>query len=214
MPKTFTPAAEEVHVISLGLTRNHHAHLLHPRKVAVDLIMVFPELNEAGDPTGPALKLHGVACAGIAKIIGPKDRAMGRGDCEIQIDADFWKQASPEEREALLDHELMHFSLKRDKYGTALMDDYRRPLLKMRQHDYDHGFFTEIARRHGDNSLEVQHMNKLVNQAGRIYMPGQGVGGDEQPFLNFGQRQDADTQLPAEHAAEMEVDIVNGGYKK
>ena len=214
MSKIYSPASEEVHALALNLVRNYHAHLLHPVRVKIDIIMVNAGTNENGDPQGHALSLGGYRCLGIAKILGPKDRAMGRSDCEIQLDGDDWPDMSEEAQAALLDHELTHFSLKRDPYGNPMIDDMRRPMLKMRKHDYDFGWFTSIAKRHGKASIEVQQCLRIVDRDGQSYLPGFGIGGDLGPELNFGQQQDEEQdeeQNPEGSAVRQFVDNLQEG---
>lgn len=110
-------------------------------------------------------------CLGLAKKVGQKDRAMGRGDAEVLLDADFWVGAGDEKRRALLDHELHHLAIKKDKYGVFKVDDMMRPIIRMRQHDYEFGWFTIIAQRHGVNAKEVIQAKVIVDESGQFYFP-------------------------------------------
>lgn len=48
-------------------------------------------------------------------------------------------------------------------------DDLGRPVLKIRLHDQQHGWFDEIARRHGDASIEVQQAKAFADSSGQTY---------------------------------------------
>jgi len=93
----------------------------------------------------------GVKALGICRKIPLKERALGRGDAEICLDGEWWKDAPEPEQRALLDHELHHIEVKIIE-GAMACDDLGRPLLKIRKHDYELGLFTIIAQRHGRHS--------------------------------------------------------------
>lgn len=173
-------APEEVSALALDLIERFHPDLVAVR-ATIDYLFAFAPTDEAGNETGPALSLHGTPCLGIAKITNLKDRAKGMGDGEISIDADWWKGADDDERAAMLDHELHHFTPKKDKYGAFVWDDLRRPALKMRKHDVEVGWFHVIAARHGRASQEVKQAASVLDNAGQLYWPdlceGTGIGG-------------------------------------
>jgi hypothetical protein len=169
MPKTYEKADSEVADCLAVLIGKFHPHLLTPKKVTIDVVMVHAPVDEAGEPTGPAITRNGVACAGLAKIIGLKERTLGLSDGQILVDGDRWPHMSEESRLALLDHELQHFDLKRDKHDKARTDDLGRPLLAMRKHDYDFGWFDVIALRHGAASFEVQQAKRVIDETGQLY---------------------------------------------
>jgi len=140
-------------------------------KLTFDLCFCHAEKDENGDPTGPAIMHRGAQAAGVARITSLKERAMGRADAEISIDGDRWEDWTAETRLALLDHEIYHFIPKKDQLGHVKRDDLGRPQLTMRQHDYQFGWFTEIARRHGAASFEVQQAELMNKQAGQVLFP-------------------------------------------
>lgn len=146
------------------LIEQHHRDLL-AAKVRVELIF----LNRDDDSEDPVLKLHGVAALAIASIIPTKPRAAGRGDCEILIDEAAYEKLSSESKDALLDHELQHFEVAKDRRGVFRIDSQDRPKLKTRHHDHDFGWFDIIAQRHGKASLEVQHARSFAKACGQLY---------------------------------------------
>lgn len=135
--------------------------------VKVDFVFAYPSEDAGGVVKGAALRLGGYPCLGIARILGLKDRAMGRGDAEISLDGNWWASATVPEQRALLDHELHHLTVKEGKHGYE-RDDLHRPRLKMRKHDYDFGWFTEIARRHGAASAECNQAGLIMKQSGPV----------------------------------------------
>src|SRR5581483_4448710 len=145
----------------------------------IDYVFANATVQEDGTPTGPALTHNGYPAAALARIIPIKDRVMGRGDCEIVIDADQWPLLTEEEQNALLDHELEHFVVCRDKYGQPILDDANRPKLKLKKHDFQVGWFHNVARRHGIASAEVRQFQQLVfDDDGQWYLPFIGADGD------------------------------------
>lgn len=132
--------------------------------IKVDLISV------ANDEEGePALTHQGYSAAAVVKIIGPKDRAIGRGDAEIVIDEETYNSMKDESRDALIDHELYHLQVVRNKKGFPKKDCCGRPKLTMRLHDRQMGWFDEIASRHGSASLECQQATRLFLGGKQIY---------------------------------------------
>lgn len=140
-------------------------------KVTVDYVFAFADCDEnTGEPRGHALTLGGYPCLGICRKMPLKDRALGRADAEISLDGDWWKNATKDERKALLDHELHHLAVKIDKRGL-LRDDLGRPKLELRKHDFDFGWFKIIAERHGQFSIERRQAAQIVVEAGQYLFP-------------------------------------------
>ncbi len=139
----------------------------HPSLVAAS-VRVTTLFSHAGDSGGPALKLHGYACAATVKVNSLKDRVEGKADATIVIDGDSWHDWSYEERRAVLDHELYHLELKQDKEGQVKTDDAGRPKIGMRLHDWQLGGFAEIAERHGAAAFEVQTAREMSTRHGQL----------------------------------------------
>jgi hypothetical protein len=159
--KCFDRAPQEVIDRANALIDKYHPDL-KAAEVTIDYLFV----SDSGD--GPALKLHGVPCYAIVRIVSLKDRAKGLADAEILIDRDKYDLMDGATRDALLDHELYHLVVRRDDLGQFMTDDQHRPKLKMRPHDWEFGWFEAIAARHGDASIEVKQATKMRIQAGQI----------------------------------------------
>ena len=145
-------------------------HPLRDAGVTVDYVYARPTTDENGIATGDAITHHGHKALGLCLKLSLKDRAMGRADAEITLDAEWWELATEEEQKALLDHELHHIAIKLDKRGLV-KDDLGRPVIQLRKHDIEIGWFKVVASRHGDNSLERSQARQMMNLAGDYFWP-------------------------------------------
>lgn len=163
MPKVYDQAPDEVRDRCVALIRKYHPDL---EKVALrlDLLCASTDSEDAH-----AVTLGGYPCLAVVRIVSAKDRAKDVGDAEITIDRDAYEAMTSEQRDALLDHELYHLNIVRDRAGQPKRDDHGRPKLKMRKHDFNVGWFHEIARRHGAASIEVQQATEFVHENGQLY---------------------------------------------
>lgn len=138
----------------------HLITLFHPglrdAGLRIDLISVAND-----DPDAHALTLNGYPCAAVVRIIDPKGRTMGRGDAEIVIDEARYLPMTDPEKDALLDHEIYHIELQLGKNDRVKLDENGRPKLKLRKHDYQFGWFEEIAKRHAAASMEIKQATRL-----------------------------------------------------
>ena len=141
-------------------------------RVKLDILFAYGERDEDGNLLQCALKHHGIEVDGICSVVNLKNRAAGRGDVEILLDADKWDVMGDAAREALLDHELYHIDFKRDKDGSVQLDDLGRPCIKMRAHDFEVGWFAAIAARHGDASGERRQAKAVMDQFGQYFWGG------------------------------------------
>ena len=138
------------------LIEQHHERL---KEIKIDLVMV--EETTSGRP---ALMLHGWPAAALTRATSALERAMGRGDAEIQIAKVRWCSMTERQRRALLDHELQHIQLKKDQLDCVLLDINGRPMVTMRQHDVQVGWFLEVAQRWGEDSIEQQQSREIFEQ--------------------------------------------------
>ncbi len=139
--------------------------------VKVDLVFAHAPEDDDGNVMGPAVKHHGYPATSVARIVSLKDREKGNGDCEITLDGDAWPDFSEDERAAVMDHELYHFRLQRDKENDVKHDSGNRPKMTMRHHDVQIGWFNEIATRHGTASMERKQAVQLIADNGQYYWP-------------------------------------------
>lgn len=169
---TYEPADEELITMATAILNKYESHSsLLKYGVKFDFVFAHPTIDEQGVPTGDAIKKHGQKALGLCRVINLKDRTMGRGDVEILIDFDWWNDEADEHQQAaLLDHELHHAEVKM-KDGSAKRDNLGRPLIRLRKHDVEVGWFDIIALRHGRHSQERIQAQKLADDVGQLYWP-------------------------------------------
>jgi hypothetical protein len=161
--KTYETCSKSVHERVDALIKKYHP-VLHKARVRVEVLAV------STDGDGPALTLHGYACDGVVRKIGTKERAAGRGDAEIVLDRAAFLQMTSRQQDALLDHELYHLDVATEKRtGAPKFDSNGRPVLKLRKHDREFGWFDEIAQRWGEDSGEIRQARRLLSAAGQLY---------------------------------------------
>lgn len=148
------------------LASNERYTPLIEARVIIDYVFAMPDVDDHGKPTGPAITVHGMSAAGRAKKTSLLDRSKGLADAEILIDREWWEMASRRQSMALLAHELHHFIVV-----TGRTDDLRRPILKLRKHDRQFGWFDCIAREYGPDSLECSTAKSIMDEAGQYYWP-------------------------------------------
>lgn len=178
----FVKADDETCKLIERVMAEHHRDL-DDADVTVQAVMAHPKVEG-----GTALKHHGVPAKAKVRIVQQKERALGMADAEVMIDAERWEEMPETDRVALVDHELTHLlvvydqeQIERDENGEPVLrsdgspcykvkrDDGGRPRLRMRHHDYEFGWFTEVAERHGKYSTEVQQAASLMDRHGQVY---------------------------------------------
>jgi hypothetical protein len=176
MPK-FQIADQSVNQLAEGIMLAHMGELYTlytiatPEPLKIDFVFALAELDEEGQPVGPAIKHRGYPAAGLCKVVNLHDRTLGRGDAEIQLDYHVWSKMDPGQQEALLAHELWHIMPLKDQEGRIKRDDLRRVKIKLRKHDYDFGWFTRIAELYAADSMEVKQARQIFVEDGQFLMP-------------------------------------------
>lgn len=170
---TFERCDESINELAAELIAKYETHEpLKAAKVKVDYVFAYGDVDDKGKQLNDALTKNGIKCLGLTRKISLKDRALGRGDAEISLDGDWWKEASAEQQAALLDHELHHVAVKTDKAGNIQWDDLGRPQIKLRKHDVEVGWFACIAERHGAASQERIQAASIMDMTGQYFWPG------------------------------------------
>jgi hypothetical protein len=168
MSKVYDRCPQEVHDRVRRLVELHHSELL-THGVTFDLMFVGRDAEDEG--ITPVLSCRGVAALAVASIVSAKQRAKGCADVEILIDRDRFNDCTDDQKNALLDHEINHFELVRDKQGAVKYDAELRPNVKIRPHDYDFGWFEVVARRWGRASFEVQQAKVMWDESNQSLFP-------------------------------------------
>jgi hypothetical protein len=164
---TYDPAPPEVPALVADLLSEHYPDLAQAN-VSVGCLQANAKVKKNGMKAGPALKHHGWPAAAIIAINPEKKRVEGLPDATITIDGDRWPTWDAQQQVALIDHELFHLTLARDKYGEVREDSLGRPKLKMRPHDWETSGFKAIAERHGEASFEVKEARWLKDRYGQL----------------------------------------------
>ena len=169
---TFQKCPKAVHDLARQILEKHESHRpLLDFKVNIDLVFAHGDRDDDGKLVGPALMKNGIVCRGLTRKMAVKDRVLGRGDAEISLDGDWWNEtATDAQQEALLDHELHHVALKLVK-GQIQHDCAGRPVLKLRKHDVEVGWFAYVAERNGKNSLEQMQASTIMDALGQFFWP-------------------------------------------
>ena len=163
MAKTYERAPDEVEERAERLINLYHTDL-ELAGVRIDFIF-------ATNDDGTAVTHHGYPALALCRVVSLKDRAKKMGDAEIVIDGVAYDAMSDAQKDGLLDHELEHLIVVRDKDGEIATDDLYRPKLKLKKHDWQMGWFTNIAQRHGMNSPEVYQAKILWDNDGQAFFP-------------------------------------------
>lgn len=151
---------------------------LNDAGVTFDVLIAFATKDETGDPVGPALSHGGYAALATVRINPLKARVLGQADVLITIDGDRWDEYAERQKMAILDHEVTHLELATEdgEKGTiVLRDDIDRPKLRMRKHDHQFGWFDDVVRRHGRDSIEWSQFEAFKSNAlKQTWLPGLG----------------------------------------
>lgn len=164
------PAPDLVNELVDEIMREYHPQL-HSARVRIDTYMALPDLDKDGEARDrPALSDKGYACLAKIKITSSDDRGKGRGHAEMTIDDERFKELSERQRQALIDHELMHLDVVYDKDDDIVEDKYGMTKLRTRKHDHQYGWFNDVADRWAKDSQEVFQAAHLLksNSAGWI----------------------------------------------
>jgi len=170
MPKTYNkPDSKALELLKVAI-KNWHPDLVEA-EAKVALVMVGPAVNDAGDVTTPAITMQGVAVAARVGLVSPKRRVYMEYDVEIEIDETVWTDFDEDKRLALLDHELEHVQVRRDRNSAIARDDDLRPKLRLGADDYMLTGFVAVAKRHGRNAIEVMSLRSLWDEYGQGLFP-------------------------------------------
>jgi hypothetical protein len=189
MSTIYQRAPKHISEMAAGIIEEYHPEL---GDVEIKLDILVASLPAADTETEaqaqadkPALTVNGYPARAATRILSHRDRVKGNGDAEISIDSEAWKNMSDPQRKALLDHELYHLEVARSKEGEYLSDDGGRPKLRLRKHDRHHGWFDEVAKRHGCASVEVSDIMRVVLQAKQAYFPFMETDETDEVTVNF-----------------------------
>lgn len=162
---TYKAAGLDIARRAKRLVKKYHDNLARAR-VRIDFLFVTTDGED-----GCALKCNGYPALAVASVIPQKNRVGLKADARIIIDKEAWDELTEKQRDALLDHEIQHFEAVMSD-DTVALDGNDRPKIRMRKHDVQLGFFSVIAKRHGEHSQEVIQARALVEHAAETLFPG------------------------------------------
>lgn len=160
MATTYSQAGEANLELLRSTIDRHHLRL--------DQVGVTVGLMEARNLDGPALKDRGREVLAVTRVNSLRDRAEGKPDATITIDAVEFAALPHERKVAILDRALTALELVVDeKAGGLKRDDLGRPKLKLRRPDYQTSGYWDVIDRHGkeaQESQDYQTLNKEFSQ--------------------------------------------------
>lgn len=167
MAKSYRKSGLEIQALTNEVLEMYHGHLLE-QNIIIDLIDCYEHSGK------PAVMHHGHPAFAVIRVMPLKDRSMGRGDAEITFDARLVASMSRDEKMALIDHELHHLEIKRNKDGEVVRDDLNRTEYKMRHHDREFGWFDVVASRWGRHSIENKQAMMMFydSEFSELYLSG------------------------------------------
>ena len=109
--------------------------------------------------------LDGRATLGKCRKVGSLDRELMEYDFVIILLREFWDSSdvTDEQRRALLDHELCHGAVVKDKNGDPVEDERGRKLYRTRKHDIEE--FSQVVERHGTYKHELEKFAQAIQKS-------------------------------------------------
>jgi len=151
----YSIANEEVNLTIQEVMKENHGDL-HAEGVTITALIARSE-------EGPALKVGGREALGCIRVTKLTERTLGLGDALMILDGESMVAWSSKRLQAVIDHELRHLMLaKNKKTGQIQRDDEGRPKLRIRPHDFEFGWFARTAELYGEESYEVSQAREIV----------------------------------------------------
>ena len=117
------------------LVRAHHHHLIEAR---------------IGAAWRRGLKRDKDNLLVLGKCVNASDLHKEFNDLDfvIVLNGEAWKTLDAKQRRALVDHELCHASVRKDKHGETVLDERGDPVYRVRKHDIEqrHGLYKSDLR--------------------------------------------------------------------
>lgn len=167
--RTFSKAPAHINQLIRQTAEQYHPDLVE-FKIKLEALYAFAPRNKYGIISGAAIRVGGYEAWACVRVTTLEERVAGRADAIIHFDGDRFKDLQEETQIAIIDHELTHLEPVRDKFGKIKTDDHGRVELKLRLHDFQVGWFDDVAKRHGDKSIEVMQA-RLLAQEKQLYFP-------------------------------------------
>ena len=162
----FSIANEEINLTIQKVMKENHGEL-HAEGVTITAMIARSE-------EGQAIKVRGCEAAGCIRVTKLMERTLGLGDAVMILDGERLDAWSSKRLQAVIDHELRHLMLaKNKKTGQIQRDDEGRPKLRIRPHDFEFGWFARTAELYGEESYEVSQAREIVSASWvQLLLPG------------------------------------------
>jgi hypothetical protein len=170
------PPAEAVAMLAELIDTCDELLPLKECQLTVELSWAFGKPKKDGS-VPDAITHQGHKALGLASKFKLQDRIHGKPDCRITVCGKWWETAPDTQRRALLFHELFHFEPQLDDAGAIKLDDANRPVINMRKHDVQFGWFWAPVRRFGAEAMETIQFKDILSEGGQLLLPS--VFGDE-----------------------------------
>lgn len=163
MPVHREIADKKLHDIVYRVMSKYHPDLKKAGiKATVFLVKSISRSGEVLD-NEPVLKCNGHGASATIRRASRSELQLGSGDVIIEIDSFVWREHLREKsRVALIDHELCHIGLRRNKNGKIHMNPNGRPAIELIHHDIEIGLFYDVVKRHGKESIEIIISNSML----------------------------------------------------
>lgn len=132
--------AEDVKQVAKKLIENYHGHLVEAK-----IAYLFRHGN---------WNSKGKVVFGKAQKVPDEWKYLTGYDLRVVVNKDVWDKLTPEQREALVDHELCHFTKDEDGEGN--------PNWSIEEHDIQE--FSQVVQRHGLWRKEVENFFTAAKQ--------------------------------------------------
>ena len=175
----FSIANEEINLTIQKVMKENHGDL-HAEGVTITAMIARSE-------EGPAIKVRGCEAAGCIRITKLMERTLGLGDAVMILDGERLDAWSSKRLQAVIDHELRHLVLaKNKKTGQIQRDDEGRPKLRIRPHDFEFGWFARTGELYGEESYEVSQAREIVAASWvQLLLPGLEIDPDPTGLAAF-----------------------------
>lgn len=169
MATIYTPAEDDVveFMTAVWLDRFPEVYNLDPRPT-ISVLMAESDKDDK-----PPLKHHGYQAAALISLTSPEERVSGGTDLRLRIDRANWSRMTSRQREALIAHELLHIQVTTvpGRDTETVTDDYGRPKIKLRLHDWEVGGFSQIVDWYGDDAIEKQTVDRINERLSQMVLP-------------------------------------------
>jgi len=162
MGTSYTKVTDDVYKVVDQVMHDHHEDLVD---VGATVLCLFAEADIKQLMKGKtAIMKNGIPCAATIRQTSLIERVAGMADLVILIDKPRWELLDAIGRQALIDHELTHPGVKREKKTQDVcFDAADRPLFLMDPHDYEIGVFKSIISRYGMAAVDCQNIQRMVS---------------------------------------------------